>query len=136
MGSQEQELFSQVTWIQPISCTHLMTIINGDVFKKIAHLEKKAFKAADKTPVGYDNQPFKLDCHLDFRMTFGDRTLHTTVYLKMDAQDPQLSSEGARHQLGIISYHPVFGVHPLQYSVTAVPVVRVKLYSCCSFKAR
>jgi len=60
-------------------------------------------------------------------MTFGDRTLHTTVYFKMDAQDPLLSSEGARHQLGIISYHPDVGVHPLQYSVTAVPVVRVKL---------
>ena len=97
-----------------------ITIINGDVFKKIAavsHLKKKAFKAADKSPVGYDNQPFKLDGSLDLRITFSDCTLHTTMYLKMD-QDPLLLSEVACHQLGIISYHPDVGMHPLQDSVS------------------
>ena len=67
-----------------------ITIINGDVFKKIAavsRLKKKAFKAADKIPVGYDNRPSKLDGRLDLGIAFGDCTLHTTVYLKMDARD-------------------------------------------------
>ena len=38
-----------------------ITIMNGDVFKKvaaIARLRKKAFKSADKIPYGYDNKPF------------------------------------------------------------------------------
>jgi len=98
------------------------------VFKKIAavsRLKKKAFKPADKTLVGYDNRPFKFDGRCDLGIAFGDCTIQITVYLKMDAQDSM--SEGACHQLGIIPYHPDVGVHPLQDSVTAVPVVRVKL---------
>ena len=38
-----------------------ITIMNGDALKKVAAVSrhnKKALKAADKTPVGYDNQPF------------------------------------------------------------------------------
>jgi len=107
-----------------------ISIMNGDIFKKVAavaHIRNKEFKPPDKTPVGYDNRPFKLDGRLDLAITFADRTLHTTVYLKMDARDPLLLSEGACHQLGIIMYHPDVGAPSPQSSVTAVPVVRVKL---------
>ena len=100
------------------------------IFKKvaaIAHLRKKEFKPLDKTPVGYDNRPFKLDGCLNLAITFADHTPHTTVYLKMDAHDPLLLSEGACHQLGIIMYHPDVGAPSPQPSVTAVPMVRVKL---------
>jgi len=91
---------------------------------KVAHLQKKEFKPPDKTPVGYDNRPFKLNGSLDLAIMFADHTLHTTVYLKMDARDPLLLSEGACDLLGVTMYHPDVGAPS---SVTAVPVVRVKL---------
>ena len=99
-------------------------IINGRAFKKVAAvscLKKKAFIAAVKTPVEYDIRPFKLDGHLGLGITFVDCTLHTTVYLKMDALDVLLLSKGTCHQLGIISYYPNVGIHPLQDSVTCSP---------------
>ena len=61
----------------------------------------------------------------------------TTVYLKMDAREPLLLSEGVCHQLGIISYHPNVGTSLPATSVSdttepsapvvTVPVVRVHL---------
>jgi len=90
-----------------------ITIMNGEVFRKVAaitRLKKKAFKVSDKTPCGYDNKPFKLDGRIDLDITFAERTMCTTVYLKMDARDPLLSSEGVCHQLNIISYHPNVGL--------------------------
>ena len=67
-------------------------------------------------------------------ITFAERTMHTTVYLKMDACDPLLLPEGVCHQLGIISNHPNVGAskptmssHEDTDSVVTVPVVRVQL---------
>ena len=68
-----------------------ITIMNGDVFKKvaaIARLSKRAFKPADKIPYGYDNTPFKLDGRIDLDITFAEQTMRTMVYLKMDTRDP------------------------------------------------
>ena len=114
-----------------------ITIMNGDMFKKvaaIARLKKKAFKAADKTSYGYDNKPFTLNGRIDLDITFAECTMRTTVYLKMDAHDPLLLSEGVCHQLGIISYHPKVGAsmptmssQEDSKSVVTVPVVRVQL---------
>ena len=114
-----------------------ITIMNGDVFKKvaaIARLKKKAFKSADKTPYGYDNKPFKLNGRIDLDITFAERTMCTTVYLKMDAHEPLLLSEGVCYQLGIISYHPNVGIsmptirsHEDTDTVVTIPVVRVQL---------
>lgn len=42
---------------------------------------------------------------MDLDVTFGERTMRTPVYLKMDAHDQLLLSEGVCRQLGII-YHP------------------------------
>ena len=39
-------------------------------------------------------------------MTFVDKTMHTVTYVKMDAFDDLLLSEGVCHQLGIVEYHP------------------------------
>ena len=114
--------------------------MNGDTFKKvaaIARLRKKAFKSADKIPYGYDNKPFKLDGCIDLDVTFAEYTMCTTVYLKMDAHDSLLLSEGVCHQLGIISYHPNVEASPSTSStpttaesnvpVGSVSVVRVHL---------
>ena len=37
---------------------------------------------------------------------FGERAITTSVYIKMEAHDPLLLSEGVCRLLGIISYHP------------------------------
>ena len=79
------------------------------MFKKVAaaaRLKKRDFKAPDKVPRTYDKQPFTLDGQMDLDVTFDDKTMKTPVYLKMDAHDQLLLSEGVCRQLGIISYHP------------------------------
>ena len=43
---------------------------------------------------------------MDLEVIFGERAITTSVYIKMEAHDPLLLSEGGCHQLGIISYHP------------------------------
>ena len=89
-----------------------ITIMNGELFKHVAafaHL-KKNFKRADKTLRTYDMRPFTLDGQMDLDISFGERTMKTPVYIKMDATTPLLLSEGVYHQLHILSYHPSIGV--------------------------
>ena len=53
-----------------------ITIMKGETFRKVAsvaHLKKKHFKAADKTPHGYDQQPFKLDGQMDLDIQFNEK---------------------------------------------------------------
>ena len=86
-----------------------ITIIGGELFKRVAsgaRLRKKGFKKADKVPRTYSQQPFVLDGRMDLDVTFGDKKMKTPIYIKMDAHDQLLLSEGVCHQLGIISYHP------------------------------
>ena len=77
------------------------------MFKEVAAVAKlkKNFRKPDKTPRNYDQQPFSLDGVMDLEVTFGDKTMHTPVYIKMNAYDQLLLSEGVC-QLGIESYHP------------------------------
>lgn len=42
---------------------------------------------------------------MDLNISFGDKVIHTPIYIKMDAHDQLLLSEGVCRQLGIISYH-------------------------------
>ena len=82
-----------------------VTIIGGEIFKKVAavaKLRKRDFKPADKTPYNYDRK-LKLD------VSCKDCTMTTNVYVKMDASEQLLLSEGVCRQLGIITYHPVVG---------------------------
>ena len=85
-----------------------ITIMGGSLFKKVAsvaRLRKRDFKSADKVPHGYDQRPFQLNGRMDLDITFGDKTMKTAVYIKMDAVDQLLLSEGVCRQLDIISYH-------------------------------
>ena len=85
-----------------------ITIIGGTLFKKVAavaRLKKRDFMKADKVPRTYDQRPFHLDGRMDLAMAFGGNTMTTPVYVKMDAHDQLLLSEGVCRQLGIIHYH-------------------------------
>lgn len=59
----------------------------------------------DKTPRTYDQKAFRLDGRMDLDVTFKNVTMRTLVYIKMDAHDQLLLSEGVCWQLGILSYH-------------------------------
>ena len=86
-----------------------ITIMGKDLFKTIATLhclKKKDFKPPDKVPKTYDRQPFTLDGRMELEISFGDKTMTTTVYIKLDAHDELLLSVGVCRQLGIIRYHP------------------------------
>ena len=114
-----------------------ITIMNGETFQKVAsvaHLKKKHFKAADKTPNGYDQRPFQLDGKMDLDILFNEKMIHVPVYVKLDAKDYSLLSQGVCRQLGILTYHPA--VQPLKRihqklrvdSANAQePIVQVKL---------
>lgn len=116
-----------------------ITIIGGDLFRKVAttaRLKKKDMKQPDKTPRTYDQKVFLLDGKMDLDISFGDKTMRTPIYIKMDAHDQLLLSEGVCRQLDIVSYHPDVQVwrgrkkraqpSPADTDVR-VPTVRVKL---------
>ena len=116
-----------------------ITIIGGEAFKKVAavaRLRKRDFKPPDKTPKTYNQQTFRLDGRMDLDVTFQDWTMKTPVYIKMNASEQLLLSEGVCRQLGIISYHS--DVEPghggkgaaealVEGSECSVPMVRVQL---------
>ena len=58
------------------------------------------------TPRTYNQKPFQLDGRMDLDIVFGEKTMRTPVYIKMDAHDQLLLSEGVCQQLGILTYHP------------------------------
>ena len=92
-----------------------ITILGGEMFKKVAsvaRLRKKDFQPPDKTLRNYDQQPFTVDGRIDIDVAFQDKTMKTTVYVKMDAPKDLLLSEGVCRQLGILTYYPE--VQPLR----------------------
>jgi len=123
-----------------------ITITGGELFKKVAaaaRLKKRDFKKADKVPRAYNQQSFTLDGRMDLDVSFDDKTMKTPVYLKMDAHDQLLLSEGVCRQLGIISYHPEVQAwrggrkqspsaqkEGAKDKEAKVPTVRVKLLQC------
>ena len=121
-----------------------ITIINGALFAKVAsaaRLKKKDFQKADKVPRTYNQQRFTLDGRMDLDVTFGEMTMRTPVYIKMNAHDPLLLSEGVCRQLGIVTYHP--DVEPKEpvperspdSEEAVVPTVRVCLLQSISLPA-
>ena len=76
---------------------------------------------------------------MDLDITLGDKTMCTPVYVKMDAHNPLLLSEGVCNQLGIISYHPdVESQMPaaaIESEEAVVPTVRVCLLQSVSIPA-
>ena len=86
-----------------------ITIVGGNLFKKvatIARLKRRDFRKEDKTPHTYDQKTFELDRHMDLDISFDGKTMCTPVYIKMDAADQLLLSEGVWRQLGVITFHP------------------------------
>ena len=86
-----------------------ISIIGGKLFKRvatIARLKKRDFKKSDKVPRTYDQKTFKLDGRMDLDIEFEGRTMRTPLYIKMDAADQLLLSEGVCRQLGVVTFHP------------------------------
>ena len=85
-----------------------ITIMGAELFAKVAvtaRLHKRDLKKADRIPRMYDQRTFSLDGRLDLDIEFHGKSLNTPVYLRKEAQDQLLLSEGVSRQLGIISYH-------------------------------
>ena len=111
--------------------------MGAELFQKVAatnKIKKKAFHKPDKIPHTYDQRTFTLDGYLQLDISFGEKTMQTRVYVKMDAHDQLLLSEGVCRQLGILTYHP--DVKPKQSGpqsekgsevVATVPTIRVCL---------
>lgn len=87
-----------------------ITIMGPELFAGVAaaaKLRKRNFQKPDKVPRTCNWKTFRLDGCMDMDISFADKTMRTTVYMKMDARDQLLLSEGACRQLGIVSYHPI-----------------------------
>ena len=52
-----------------------------------------------------ENHFVSMGC-INLDILFSEKTMKTTVYVKMDAQEQLLLSEGVCQQLGIVTYHP------------------------------
>jgi len=148
-GSKAQSvrlLVQDVPAIGIIDTAADITIMGGKLFQKVASvakLKKKNFKPPGITPHTYDQKPFKLDGRMELDVEFNDRKMKTTIYIKMNAHDQLLLSEGVCRQLGIVQYHPDVHVwhapklaepHIHESGVSEVRVaksVRVLPQQCC-----
>ena len=111
-----------------------ITIMGGKLFAMVvsaARLRKKDFHKPDKVPQTNDRKVFWLGGCMDMEISFHDTTIKTVVYIKMDAADQLLLSEGVYQQLGIVTYHPA--IQPRETSKkaapddTIVPTIRVTM---------
>ena len=120
-----------------------ITIVGGEAFKRIAavaRLRRRDVRPADKTPHTYDQKTFRIDGRVELDITFQGRSMKTPIYVKMDAKEELLLSEGVCRQLGIVSYHNV--VTPGQsreaeksvVGEVSVPAVRVQLVQMVKLK--
>jgi len=113
-----------------------ITIMGGKLFQKVtsvAKLKKKNFKPPGITPHTYDQKTFSLDGRMELDVEFCNRKMKTTIYIKMNAHDQLLLSEGVCRQLGIVQYHPDVRVWrapgPLTHQLDS-PVVQVIKSAC------
>ena len=108
-----------------------ITIMGGKLFALIAtaaKLRKRNFRKPDKVPRNYDGREFRLDGCMEMDITFHEKTITTTVYIKMDAVDQLLLSEGVCRQLGIVMYHTsVVPRKTTRPKVATVPSIKVSL---------
>ena len=111
-----------------------ITIMGGKLFAMVAssaRLRKKDFKPPDKVPRTYDRKVFQLNGRMEMEIAFAGKAMRTMVYIKMDAHDQLLLSEGVCRQLGIVTYHPSLLSQDRPDDTveepTLVPSVRVRL---------
>ena len=121
-----------------------ITIMGSSAFKQVASvakLKKRDFKNLDKVLRNYDRQPFHVDGKIDIDIEFQGKTMKTPVYIKMDAPESLLLSEGVCRQLDIITYHTevreggsIKNKHEQLPKCCIVPTVRCSSYrmSGCS----
>ena len=86
-----------------------ITIIRGDLFYQIVSesaLKLQSLEPAEQKACTYDQKPITLDGQMDMKVSFGDKTIITTVYVKLVAPDQLLLSETVCRHLSIVSYHP------------------------------
>ena len=87
-----------------------VTILRGDAFYSIvskSDLNVHNLKAAEQVKAcTYDQKPISLDGQLNMKVSFGEKVINATVYIKLIAPDQLLLSEKVCHMLGIVSYHP------------------------------
>ena len=78
-------------------------------------------------------KPINLDGQLDLHISFSERVICTTVYVKLVAPDQLLLSEAVCCQLGIVSYHPsVPSVQGCHTTVTSRPTTSTTTDDCKS----
>ena len=73
-------------------------------YSQLDLIKKKSMKIAAQM---YDQKTLSLDSRIDLELSFGGKSMKTLVYMKNDAHDQLLLSEGVCRQLGIITYHPL-----------------------------
>ena len=87
-----------------------ITILRGDVFYQIvsdSDLDVLDLKPAEQVKAcTYDRKPIHLDGQIDMEVSFDEKVITTTVYIKLVASDQLLLSEKVCHLLGIVNYHP------------------------------
>ena len=85
-----------------------ITIMGGELFKKVAaaaRLKKRDFKKPDCVPRTYDRKEFLLHGRSDLEIIVDGKVLCSPIYIKMDANEQLLLSEGVCSQLGIVEYY-------------------------------
>ena len=105
--------------------------MGGELYHEVAsanRLRKSELKPPDKTPRTYDRQVFSLDGRIVLDVCFGNKTMKTIVYVKMDTDEQLLLGEGVCRQLGIVTYHPdVIDAEESERTEARVPTVSVSL---------
>ena len=141
-GSRPRSVLVEVQGVPAVGIVDTgadISIMGADLFKTIAaatKMKKRHLKPVDKAAFTYDNRPIKLNGKLELDIVFGGKTVTTPIYLKMDAGDQLLLSEGICSHLGIVSYHPSVmskkrGTPPAKQPVR-VPIVHVRLVESVS----
>ena len=106
-----------------------ITIIRGDLIYHIfgiTGLDESRLKPADLKACTYDQKPITLDGQIDLHISFGEKVICTTAYVKLVAPDQLLLSETVCCQLGIVSYHPsVQSMQGCYTTVTSRPSVNI-----------
>ena len=74
---------------------------------------KEEVKTVDKQAFTYNKQRITLDGRVDINISFEDKQVYTTIYVKMEVPNPLLLSEAVCRQLGIIQYYMHPNVKPL-----------------------
>ena len=70
------------------------------------NLKIEDFKAPQLKACTYDQKPIILDGKMNMKVSLGDKTITTTVFVKLVAPHQLLLSESVCRQLEIVGYHP------------------------------